>query len=171
MFGVEHAYSEQFAKRVTSTRQDHAIEGQSILRAAREDLAGGHLVTVKALVAADLFADFLDMAYYLLAEGYKDASAVMIGSVLEEHLRQLCHKHGIPVEVPTPKGKLVPKKADVMNADLTKAGVYTSIDQKAATGWLALRNSAAHGEYDEYSADQIRLMQQGVVGFLARIPL
>ena len=38
--------------------------------------------------------DFLDMAYHLLENDYKDASAVMIGSVLEEHLRQLCNKFG-----------------------------------------------------------------------------
>ena len=38
---------------------------------------------------AELFADFLEMADYLLSEGYKDPAAVLGGSMLEEHLRQL----------------------------------------------------------------------------------
>ena len=76
----------------------------------------------------------------------KDAAAVMIGSVLEEHLRQLCHSH--KVDIFTLKGMdEMPKKADVLNADLKKSGAYGPLDQKQVTAWLGLRNSAAHGKY------------------------
>jgi hypothetical protein len=49
------------------------------------------------------------MAEYLLNESYKDPAAVMTGSVLEEHIRQLCIKNSIPIET-IKDGKPVTKK-------------------------------------------------------------
>jgi hypothetical protein len=69
-----------------------------ILNALRIAYAEGYLATVAELVHADIFSDFVEMAEYLLSEGYKDPAAVIIGSVLEEHLRQLCAKNLIPVD-------------------------------------------------------------------------
>jgi len=100
-----------------------------------------------------------------MSEGYKDAAAVILGSVLEEHLRQLCAKTGIAVEQ---KGK--PKKADLLNSELAGQSVYSKLDQKSITAWLDLRNKAAHGNYGDYSLDQVGLLLQGVRDFMARIP-
>jgi hypothetical protein len=107
------------------------------------------------------------MAEHLLSEGYKDATAVMIGSVLEEHLRQLCKKNSIDVEI-TKSAKLVPKKADTLNNELGSAGIYNMLDQKTITSWLDLRNKAAHGKYTEYTKEQVDLMYQGVNNFISR---
>jgi hypothetical protein len=60
------------------------------LQALRDDYESGYLQSVVELVHADIFADFLDMADYLIQQGYKDPAAVVAGSVLEEHLRKLC---------------------------------------------------------------------------------
>lgn len=79
------------------------------------------------MVSADIFSDFLDMASYLLSQGYKDPAAVMIGSILEEHLRKLCKKNSIDIEYTNGRGDLVPKKADAMNADLVKTNIYNTI--------------------------------------------
>jgi len=99
--------------------------------------------SVKKLVSAEIFSDFLEMAAHLLAQDYKDPAAVMIGSVLEENLRQLCHSAGIETEIEK-DGILIPKSADRINSDLAKAEVYTKLDQKSVTAWLDLRNKAAH---------------------------
>jgi hypothetical protein len=95
----------------------------------------------------------------------------MIGSILEEHLRQLCRKNSIIVEYPNHNGVLVPKKADVMNADLAKTNIYNKLDQKNVTAWLDLRNKAAHGKYTEYTKEQVELMLQGIANFITRISL
>ena len=50
-----------------------------------------------------------------------------------------------------------------------KAEVYLKLDQRAVTTWLDLRNKAAHGKYAEYSLEQVRLMQQGITEFMARV--
>src|SRR5204862_4943857 len=82
------------------------------LRALRRDYEAGFLTRVQSLVRAELFVDFLEMAEHLLQQGYKDPAAVLIGSVLEEHLRALCSVRGIPCDV---AGKA--QKAESMNGD------------------------------------------------------
>ena len=55
-----------------------------------------------------------------------------------------------------------------MNAELGGAGVYNKLDQKNVTAWLDLRNKAAHGQYDQYTADQVTTVISGVQEFAAR---
>jgi hypothetical protein len=61
------------------------------------------------------------------------------GSVLEDHLRQLSKREGIPI-AENKDAKIVPLKADRLNALLMKAEVYGPLDLKAVTTWLGLRN-------------------------------
>jgi hypothetical protein len=39
--------------------------------------------------------------------------------------------------------------------------------QKQITTWAHVRNKAAHGEYDEYTKDQVQMMLIFVQGFVA----
>ena len=167
-FGREHPYYEDVAAHAVVGYTSSLENAIGTMRAARDEIAGGWLIQIKTIAASEIFADFLDMADYLLSGGYKDASAVIIGSVLEEHLRQLCQANSIDTEVPS-GGKSVPKKAEAMNADLTKAGVYGRLEQKNVTAWLELRNNAAHGKYGVYNESQVHVMYQGVLEFTSRI--
>jgi len=140
------------------------------LKALRQSVASGYLVSTQELIHADLFSDFLEMAEHLLGEGYKDPAAVLIGGVLEEHLRKLCSKNGIALEYADAKGALHAKKAEVMNTDLAGNNAYSKLDQKNVTAWLDLRNKAAHSRYSEYTAQQVELLLQSVRDFLTRLP-
>ena len=141
-----------------------------ILQAIREDFAGDRIRRFQELVHSDLFADMLEAAEYLLGETYKDPAAVMAGGVLEQHLRELCRKHGIDQTFVNPKGETKPKMIDTMNSDLAKASVYGKIEQKEVTAWAGLRNAAAHGECGNYEGDQVKLMIAGIRGFISRFP-
>jgi hypothetical protein len=166
-FGVEHAYHRVFVDKVTSSDVDDLNVAEAIIREAREEIAGGWTITLRALVAAEMFTDFSEMAEHLLTEGYKDPAAVIVGSMLEEHLRQVAVRAN--VEVATLAGDdLVPKKADRLNADLARVAAYSKLDQKNVTAWLDLRNNAAHGKYGAYSAEQVGVMLRGVTEFIAR---
>lgn len=132
----------------------------------RADLEADYLSSVSELLHADAFSDFLGMAEELLVKGYKDAAAVLAGSVLESHLRNLCKKHGVATMVVSGK----PKKADVMNADLVKSGVYNTLEQKGVTADLGLRNSAAHGAYGDYNEEQVRNLIRDIGQFVVRNP-
>ena len=141
----------------------------AVVDSLRADVAAGYLKSQRELVHGELFADFLEMAQHLLDEGYKDPAAVIAGSSLEAHLRQLCQKAGIDLDV-TEANDVIQKKADRLNADLTKAEVYSKLDQKNVTAWLDLRNKAAHGDYDKYKAPQVGLLISGIRDFLTRTP-
>ena len=134
------------------------------LRALRRDFDAGYLSRLKSFIRAEVFADFLEMAEHLLEQGYKDPCAVLVGGVLEDHLRSLCQGRDIPLQM---SGK--PKKADSMNNDLASASVYSKLDQKNVTAWLDLRNKAAHAQYVEYNADQVHNLLVSVREFTVRI--
>jgi uncharacterized protein (DUF2164 family) len=136
-----------------------------ILRALRADIADGYLQSMEELIHADIFGDFLEMADYLFEQGYKDPAAIIAGTVLEEHLRNLCGKNGISA---IQSGKA--KKADTINAELAGSNVYSKLDQKSITAWLDLRNKAAHGKYGEYTKDQVALLIQSIRDFVSRNP-
>lgn len=159
----------------TYARQADACRGErahiklpklyGIVAALRDDMRDGLFESLTELVHADTNRDYLDMAQTLLDGNYKDAAAVIAGSSLEVHLRALCVKFGIDVNV---NGK--PKKAEVMNADLKKAGAYELLQQKQVTAWLDVRNSAAHGGYAKYDADDVRSLIDGVRTFTFKYP-
>jgi hypothetical protein len=142
------------------------LEVAGMLRALRDDYEAGYLRSLVELVHADTFGDFLEMADHLRGGGYKDAAAVIAGSALEAHLRQLAAKHGVA----TTDADGRPLKADRLNADLVKVGAYEKGDQKAVTSWLDTRNNAAHGDYEKYAAEQVGLMTEGIRNFMQRIP-
>jgi hypothetical protein len=134
-----------------------------LLHALRSDYGDGLMQTVREFVHADVFADFLEMADALQQRGFKDAAAVIAGSTLEEHLRKLAEKHGVPA---TRGGK--PVRADTINGGLTKAGAYNGLVQKQVTAWLDLRNKAAHGQYEDYDHAQAAALVRDVRDFMVR---
>ncbi len=139
------------------------------LIALYKDLQQDYLKTVSELIHGDIFSDYLDMAQYLLDEKYKDASAVIAGSTLEEHLRKLCEKNGIDIEITT-SGRVKPKKADQMNSDLKGENVYSKTQMKQVTAWLGIRNDAAHGNYNNYSEEEVKIMIIGLRNFFKMFP-
>jgi hypothetical protein len=156
------------AERVHNRRRLDAIS--NILKALKEDILKGYLKSIGEIIHADMFADFTEMAEHLLEEGYKDPAAVILGSVLEEHVRKLCIKNSVPLDFTDPKGSTKVKKFDVLNADLKKAGIYGTLDQQTLTTWYALRNKAAHGHYTEYDKNRVEIMLQSVRDFITRHP-
>jgi hypothetical protein len=165
LYSEKHPFYKDFDTTVVRAGPYDTEQGRGILKSIKTEIDNGWLTSLKGLVSAEIFSDFLEMAYHLLRENYKDPAAVMIGSVLEEHLRQLCIKHSIPTEDPK-SGK--PKKADLINSELASAGIYNKLDQKNVTAWLDLRNKAAHGKYAEYNQQQVEFMMQTVTEFITR---
>jgi hypothetical protein len=153
-------------------KKDHIGDGDKLrtaigsIKALKNDLEKGYLKSLSDIVQSEVFSDYLEMAEHLIEEGYKDPAAVIVGSTLESHLRKLCNSHSIAIEELNAKGKTIPKSADKMNSELTKSGAYSSLYQKQVLSLLALRNSAAHGKYNDYSFEQVKLMLQSVRQFI-----
>lgn len=144
-----------------SNYHQHGSQVLGILQSVKHELDNGLVVDFTKVVAASVFADFLEMAEYLLREGYKDAAAVLIGGVLEDTLRKLAEANGIT----TTKANGAPLTIEPLNVALAKAELYGKLVQKQITSWANLRNDAAHGNYSEYNADQVQMMLLFVQNF------
>jgi hypothetical protein len=160
LLGQEHIYVQNFKKEVQKGYTSSAHAGQGILRGVREDVEGGYLFRIEALVAADIFTDFLDMAQHLLEQGYKDPAASLVGAVLEDGLRKISSKHSITLKSKEDLGSLNKKLAD--------AQIYNRLLQKRLQVWGEIRNNADHGKFSEYSKEDVREMLAGVSNFLSQ---
>ena len=157
------------SRRPTAGERDPATrlaELMGIATALRDDIAAGWLESVIELTRADTYNDYLEMAEGLLSQLYKDAAAVIAGTSLEVHLRSLATKYGVSLQASSGS----PKKADTMNADLKAVGVYSGLEHKQVTAWLHLRNSAAHGQYGDYTNTDVRQLIDGVRSFASKYP-
>jgi hypothetical protein len=147
-------------------RHEILKDAVGVLEALHSDFVDGYLVTLPALIHGQVFSDFLEMASHLLESHYKDAAAVIAGSTLESHLRELAKQAGVKTE--DENGRLV--KADGLNGSLTKEGAYDKTEQKQVTAWLGIRNDAAHGNYAAYDQPRVALMIDGIREFMRRNP-
>ena len=171
LYGSESHYLKMFQSVLETPSFDimhsgyynHVSNMVGILKAVKHDVDSGLLTDFRSLIRAEIFSDFLEMAEYLLAEGYKDAAAVLLGAVLENALRKIADSQGIK----TVNVKDKPLTIDPMNVSLCKKGLYSPLIQKQITSWANLRNDAAHGRYDQYDAEQTKQMLLFVQKFCA----
>lgn len=134
------------------------LEIIGILYAIKYELENGLLDKMKSLLQAEIFADFLEMSEYLLKREYKDAAAVIIGSVLEATLRKFAETNQI--KIISDNGKYL--TIESLNVELEKAGLYNQLKKKQISSWADLRNNAAHGRFKEYDKTQVEGMLQFV---------
>ena len=162
LLGPDSVYVQKFDTQVDDAYPGHVSRGKGILKAAREDIEGGYLKKIEALVSADIFSDFLDMAEYLLDEGYKDPAASLIGAVLENGLRKICTNRGITVKST--------EKISTLNQKLANGNVYNRLTQRKLEVWNTVRNNADHGYFNQYTAQDVKDMHKGVREFLEQHP-
>lgn len=151
VFGPTSEHYKNFTAQVSRHLSfSYTYRAQGILKAAKDDYDNGHLFELRRLVEAEVFDDFLEQAEHLLSAGYYQPAAVVAGCVLEDGLRKLCDRQG--VNLPQ-KPKL-----DTINAELAKAGVFSKLVQKRITALADLRNKAAHGQWSDFSKDDVTEM-------------
>ncbi len=154
-----YIYHNEFGEHCKYSAYSDSKEGVAVLRSAKEDIEGGHLQKFEAFISASVFSDFLEMADYLLDNGYKDPAASLIGAVLEDGLRRICISNGITLRT----------REDIssLNQKLAQNHVYNPLQQKQIQVWNDIRNNADHGHFDEYKAEDVKEMLKGVRSFLS----
>ena len=159
VLGSDSVHHHAFEQHSQASYHYEAEEGVAILRAAKEDVEGGYLQKVETLVSASVFSDFLEMAEHLLDNGYKDPAASLIGAVLEDGLRRICHNNSITVKSDD--------NISSLNQKLTQKQAYNPLQQRQIQVWNKLRDYADHGHFDEYKPDDVTDMLKGVRNFLS----
>ena len=154
----EDPYITEFRK--FATPENGSEPGVQILTRLRSDIANGYLRKTANIISAEVFDDFLEMAQHLLDEGYKDPAASLTGAVLEDGLRRIARNNAITVtdrdDLNSLRDKCAGKK------------IFSNLVRQQITPWTTLRNSADHGKFDEYDAQQVRSMISDVRSFLAK---
>lgn len=160
VFGTDSEYYERYSDRCDVAYFTDAQRGISIIRAAKDELESGFLKSVESLVSADIFSNFLEMADYLIEEGYKDPAASLIGAVLEDGLFKIGKQNGVGVK----------QKDDLntLNTKLADAKVYNRLTQKRVKVWIDTRNNADHGNFEEYDINVVKEMLSGVRNLLEK---
>lgn len=123
---------EELTRQFQHWRDVHSDKINSIMGqvdALLHDLRQDYLKSLSELIHDDIFSDYMEMAEFLLNEGFKDPSAVIAGSTLEEHLRKLCERHNIDTQIIS-EGKETPKKASQMNNELYQKKIIKKGEMK-----------------------------------------
>lgn len=137
-------------------------KAQGILVAAKDTYENGYLFNIQQRITADVFSDFLEQAEYLLDGGYHGPAAVTAGCVLEDGLRKMCDKEGITF----PAGKK--PTLSVYNQELAKKGIYSTMTLHQVNALAALRNDAAHGDWNKFTNDDVKKMIVDVRDFMVK---
>ncbi len=150
IFGDNSTHFRGFQQDCRLNWHHEAVIGQGILKAAKEDIEGGYLAKLEAMVAADVFSDFLEMAEHLLDNGFYHPAASLIGAVLEDGLRKIAKN----------------KDISSLNGKLADKQVYNRLVQKQVKLWEDIRNNADHGKFSVYTPEMVKDMVSGVRRFL-----
>lgn len=145
--------------------------GVAYLKAIREDIETDHLNDIASEIEAEVTADYMGQAEQLLAEGISGQydhvpAAVLAGAVLEKSLRTLCSQLSPPE--PTAKDDGGWLRLNTLIDTLKKRGVYNELTAKQLRAWAAIRNNAAHGNFNEFDRTQVASMVKGIGVFLSQ---
>jgi hypothetical protein len=140
------------------------------LRGIRDDFAHGFLDDLGEQIEAEIASDYMTQAERLLTEGQSGQfdhvpAAVLAGAVLEHSLRALCTRQS--PAIPTAKATGQPLTLDPLIIALKKANVFKQPQAAQLSAWAHIRNKAAHGEFDQFTREDVSLMVQGIRAFLA----
>ena len=166
----------------------------AIVQGLKADIAAGHTDVFHELIREDVFSSILAAAESLLETSRFEASAAVAGTVLREHLRCLCYKHGLPVDEADLPGSVDPAMGEALNAGLHDAGAYGAFDREQVAGWLETSNRVIKAqdadfmknglemlfsrhrhrpeslEYADFNASEVGSLIEGVRQFIARYP-
>ena len=160
LLGCDHVYTDEFRSKTKRFAYTSSVRaGMGILQAVLEDIDQGFIETVRQLIAAELFSDFIEQAVHLLESGYKAPAASLAGAVLENGLRSIANRNEITVR----------ERDDLsaLNHKLADKEVYNRLVQRKVQVWTDVRNLADHGKFDEFSEKDVRNLIEGAQSFLA----
>ncbi|MEG4119613.1 DUF4145 domain-containing protein [Microcoleus sp. N9_B4] len=142
----------------------------SRLKGLKDDFQKGFLGDLGLEIETAIAADYMGQAEQLLAEGQSGKydhvpAAVLAGAVLEKSLRTLCDKQSPSIPTVNDKGK--PLTLTPLIDVLKKNNVFNELTAKQLRAWADIRNSAAHGNFDEFNRSHVDQMIRGINNFLA----
>lgn len=159
--------SELYLRAVDAMKKNHVVTAKNIVAeclVAFVQMSEQGLLQLPVDVQARVTAatDLMEQVDTLLNERrvHPAAPVMLAGAALEEVLRSLVESTGAK-----PRGK-----AGIHSyaSALRQVDALTPQELKDVTAWAGLRNSAAHGQFDQIGLPNARLMAQGINLFMQR---
>ncbi len=161
-----------YQKRIDKLTKDSSSVQQivGILQGLKDNYENGFCDELGKQIVAYISSDYMSQAEQLLDESANGQythvpAAVLCGAVLEDAIRRLCDRQSPPIPTKKENGNF--KKLAAMIDDLKKENVIKPLKRDQLQSWVKIRNSAAHGKFDEFKRDDVDLMLSGVKNFLA----
>lgn len=140
----------------------------SFLKSVKNELQNGFLDDLTHQIESEVLVDYLAQATSILNcvknEPSHIAAAVIAGVSLEKILRTLCT--GLVPPEPIFNENNAPLGMNALIDLLKKRQVFNEIQAKQLRAWTAIRNSAAHGNFEEFNRHQVEMMLDGVTAFI-----
>ncbi|MCY4022505.1 MAG: hypothetical protein OXF32_03580 [Anaerolineaceae bacterium] len=148
----------------------YAIVG--MLKTYKVDYESGMLDDLSRMIEATVSYDFMGQAEQLLDGEKPDydhvPAAVLAGAVLENGLRRLCQRQEPPIATKWEEGK--PKRLNSL-IDALQGKAFTPAKGHQLRSWANIRNSAGHGEIQNFTRADVEDMIAGIKRFLAEYNL
>lgn len=154
-FGTDSVHFIGFKKICDNWRDyPHDLEAaRGVFSAAKEDYQEGFFVSLSKAISGELFGDFVQLAKRCLAEGSKEAAAVIACAALEDTLKRYVASKGIDVQNKTMQ--------DVVNAMKSK-GLITGAQKSLLEAMPSIRNYAMHADWNKLRPEDVN----SVIGFV-----
>ncbi|MBF4696060.1 DUF4145 domain-containing protein [Fusibacter ferrireducens] len=127
------------------------------LKGCLSDLENGFIIGQEFIIASEIFDNVLEESKHLLETSHKDASAVLARVVIEDALKRIARNSNIATD----------QKASKLNEELKKLEIYSQPQWRLIQAWLDIGNSAAHGNFENYTKDDVNNMINGIEQFIA----
>jgi len=132
---------------------DDLNAARGVFSAAMEDYQGGYFVSLSNAISGELFGDFVQLAKRCLAEGSKDAAAVIACAALEDALKRYVSSKGIDVQDRTMQ--------EVVNA-MKSEGLISGAQKSLLDAMPKVRNYAMHADWNKIRSEDV----SSVIGFV-----
>jgi hypothetical protein len=142
----------------------------AFLRSVKTEIQRGSLNSLTLQIEADVLFDYLSQAEGILKNSTGELThvpaAVLAGASLERSLRSTCLRLEPPELVVNNKDGFFGLNA-LIDA-LKSRQVFNEVQAKQLRAWAAIRNSAAHGKFEDFTRHQVEQMIEGITAFITR---
>ncbi len=169
VFGDNSQYYLRFKSEVTSPGTSRTKRGLGILSAATTELQDNWVETTRGAITSEILADFMAMAEIHIEAGNLQSGLILIGAVIEKHLRNLCLAGNIST-TNQQSGSASPKKPLQLTGEAYKKKLYDRQQHRRIISWLEICDNAALDTMSDISVEQVQDMHADVSRFLAETP-
>lgn len=137
--------------------EDGVKSVKGIIVGALDDFENGFTTGQEILIAGEIFDSVLEEAKHLLATDHKEAAAVLGRVTIEDSLKRIARREVIDDTL----------NASRINDALKKNGNYMQPQWRLIQSWLDIGNASAHGNFNDFTKNDVGNMLTGIGQFMA----